>query len=144
MYSHYLYPSFIIYSSNGGVERSSYNVGSAGGGAGCYANFRSNDLLAPCESAHGAVSHLLSFGEKQIGRADPLEPLNSVVSAVRSTALTTEISGGCKPSAGVICYVAVYFFLEFQGFVIQPSNRATFTFKEPSKDILQNILFCLF
>jgi len=49
-------------------------------------DFCSNDLLAPCESAHGAVLHL--FAENKSGEQSPQGLLNSAVSAVRSTALT--------------------------------------------------------
>ena len=45
--------------ANGGVERSPRNAEPLKAGR-SEVDFRSNDLLAPCESAHGAVSHLFA------------------------------------------------------------------------------------
>ena len=63
---------------------------------------RSNDLLAPRESARGTVS-LLSVKNKSGERTRRDAQLR--VTAARSAAVTTEVSGGCKPSTEVICWV---------------------------------------
>jgi hypothetical protein len=62
------------------------------------ASVRSNDLLAPRADSRGANKS----GERN--RRDA----QLRVTAARSAAVTTEISGGCKPSAEVNCYI-VYF-----------------------------------
>jgi hypothetical protein len=65
----------LIFMQNDGVEQSPRNAGPLKAGR-SEVDFCSNDLLAPCESAHGAFSHhlFLSFSlrEKQIGRAEPV------------------------------------------------------------------------
>jgi len=63
-----------------------------------------------------------SFREKQNGRAEPHGTLNSAVSAVRSTALTSELTR-CSRSGQVICYVAILGAFMVRIEIILPDGR---------------------
>jgi len=56
--------------ANGGVERSPRNAGALKARR-SEVDFRSNDLLAPRESARGAVSHLFLFAKNKAGERTP-------------------------------------------------------------------------